>query len=90
MKPFWKLALAFYLPLHFAVGCAYVAEWILGDKEDCRNLCTFPMGSCADSTTLMLFDLFAFPSIGLVLLAFILPFLIYKRNRPVYQTKFLS
>jgi hypothetical protein len=90
MTLFWRLVLAFYLPLHFAVGCFYVASLILGGKVDCRNLCTIPMGSCADSTTLILFDLFAYPGIGLFFLAFILPFIIYKRHRPVYQTKFLS
>lgn len=90
MKLIWKLLLAFYLPIHFAVGCFYVANPVLEGKIDCRNSCVIYFNSYADDRTLMLFDFFAYSGIGLLLLAFILPLMILRRSHPLYQNNVLG
>lgn len=81
MKTGWKLLIAFYMPLHFAFGSFYVVSWILDGKDDCRNSCTFTL-NCADFSTLMWVDFFAYAGIGLIMLSIVLPSIISYRNKP--------
>ena len=82
----WKLVLAFYLPLHFAVGSFYLANAVLGERIDCRSLCDFPSG-CADQDTLFLSDFFGIVGCSLVITAFVLPLLIAHRGQPVIAAR---
>ncbi len=85
MKRNWKLLLAFYLPLHFAFGSFYLAGAVLGERIDCRNLCT-PF-DCADADTLFLYDVFGGLGLALVTTAIVLPLLIEYRERSIIETR---
>lgn len=82
----WKLISAFYLPIHFAIGSFYMADYVLGGQSDCRNSCMWSP-DCADADTLMKLDFFALSGVGLIILAFVLPSLIIYRNRKIIDTK---
>lgn len=82
----WKIISAFYFPIHFAVGSFYVASLVLGEQFDCRNMCML-IGNCANDDTLMLFDFFLYSGLGLILLAFVLPAMVFYRNKKIIDSK---
>ena len=89
MKIVSKLLLAFYLPIHFAVGAFYLSAKILGDKVICGE-CIIYISKCADNQTEMLSIFFNISGIGLIILGVFLPILIFSRERKKKSVKSLG
>ena len=89
MKIPWKIVLAFYMPLHFAFGCFYVASRILDEKVDCRSLCTITP-NCANFDVLMWLDFFMYSGVGLLILSIALPLIVHNRERKVIHTSIFN
>jgi hypothetical protein len=74
--------LAFLIPLALYSNLVFLNTWVMSGYKNCDLCfsCYAPLG-CASDTRVLIADIFGYSALGLLLLAFLLPFIIWRRER---------
>lgn len=93
MKTGWKLLIAFYMPLHFALGCFYLSDLMQNKSIEMKSGFSyeFSCSFCYDDPHLfaVFSGIFLIVGIGLIVLSVSFPLLIlYRKNQTPFPKIF--